>query len=692
VEDRQEKRMKSIRIVNGMLALALALCVTAQAAVDQATVDRAFARLAEYQYGDDYMELAPIERAVSQSLGNESARAALEKRLIDVLRGTAPNGAKDYACRMLSLIGTAQSVPALAALLPDPDLTGLARFALERIPDPAVDRAFLEAVEKTSGRYQAGVINSIGIRRDPAAVKTLANRLKADDPVVVEAALLALGKIATTESARILAQFRSDDTTRLRQTAAAAYLEAADRLLQAGNAEAAGRIYEQLYRDHESGALHLAGFQGLVAARPSEANQRLLTALSAEDVPVRNLAARLVSELPGETPRAFLDALGNLPGDAQVALLGALRLRGDGTARPVVLPLLKSEDAPVRMAAIDALSSLGTAADVLPVARIAASGPRPEREVAQSTLALLPGADINQAILAAMAEADPVVKVELLRSLIPRVARETVSTVAGHLTDSDARVGRAAAEVLSAMGDEGQVPALVRFVAQATADSQREAGVRALTSIAGRVSDRAVDGLLSGLDEAQSTGRAALLRVLPVIGGERALNFVRQGIKDRDEDVRDGSVRALINWREAEAAPDMLATIQTTENASHRVLAFRGYVRLTREIDVPPARRFEMVKEAAKLAQTPEDKRLVIGALGEIQTVEALKMAAGYLEDSDLANEAGAAVVKIAPGLDAAARPTAIEALEQVTSKASAQPIIDDARRALDRLQRGSSR
>jgi HEAT repeat protein len=684
--------MKPIWIVNGMLALALALCVSAQAAVDQATVDRAFARLAEYQYGDDYMELAPVERAVSESLGNESARAALEKRLIDVLRGTAPNGAKDYACRMLSLIGTAESVPALAALLPDPDLTGLARFALERIPDPAVDRAFLEALEKTSGRYQAGVINSIGIRRDPAAVKTLANRLKAQDPVVVEAALLALGKIATTESARILAQFRSDVSTRLRQTAEAAYLEAADRLLQAGNAEAAGRIYEQLYRDHQSGALHLAGFQGLVEARPSEANQRLLTALSAENVPVRNLAARLVSELPGETPRAFLDALGNLPGDAQVALLGALRLRGDEAARPVVLPLVKSDDAPVRMAAIEALSSMGTAADVLPVARIAASGPRPEREVAQGTLASLPGENINQAILASMAEADPAVKVELLRSLIPRVARETVSTVAGHLTDSDARVGRAAAEVLSAMGDEGQVPALVRFVTQATAESQREAGVRALTSIAGRVKDRAVDGLLSGLDEAQSTGRAALLRVLPVVGGERALNFVRQGIKDSDEEVRDGSVRALINWREAEAAPDMLATIQTTKNPSHRVLAFRGYVRLTREIDVPPARRFEMLKEAANLAQTPEDKRLVIGALGEIQAVESLKMAAGYLEDSDLANEAGAAVVRIAPGLDAAARPAAIEALEQVTSKASAQPIIDDARRALDRLQRSGSR
>jgi HEAT repeat protein len=684
--------MKRIRTINGMLALVLALCMTAEAAVEPATVDRAFERLAEYQYGDDYMELAPIERAVSGSHGNETARAALEKRLIQTISGTAPDGAKDYACRMLTLIGTAESVPALAALLPDEDLSGLARYALERIPDGAVDRALREALGQTSGRFQAGVINSIGIRQDQEAVQDLAGLLKASDPVVVEAALLALGKIATTASVRVLAQFRRSGEVSLRDTTEAAYLEAADRLLQKGQAEAAAQIFEQLERDHTAGALHLAGFRGLVMSRPTEANQRLLDALSAENVPVRHLAARLVAELPGETPRAFLDALAGLPADAQVALLGALRLRGDGAARSVVLPLMKSGDAAVRVAAVDALSSVGTASDVLTVARIAATGQGAEREAARSTLTLLPGADINQAILAAMAKAEPAVKVELLRSLIGRVARETVSSVANHLADGEAQVGRAAAEVLSAMGDERQVPALVNFVVRSTVENQREAGVRALTSIAGRVKEQAVDGLVSGLREAPPAGRAALLRVLPVVGGEQALAVVRRGIEDSNEVVRDGSVRALINWREAAAAPHLLGIIRTTENSSHRVLAFRGYVRLTREVEVTPATRLDMLRDVVKLAETAEDKRLVIGALGEIPTVEALRMAAGYLDDPELANEAGAAVVKIAPALESGERSTAIEALQHVVSAATAQPIIDDAQRALDRLERRGAR
>jgi HEAT repeat protein len=680
--------MKRTRMMNGMLALALALCVTVEAAVDSATVDRAFARLAEYEYGDDYTELAPIERAVHASLGNEPMRAALEARLVLVLSGTAPNGAKDYACRMLSLIGTAKSVPALATLLPDREMSGLARYALERIPDPAVDRALRAALGQTSGLSLTGVINSIGIRRDKDAVEGLAGLLKGSDRVVVEAALLALGKIATTESARLIAQFREVGPEPLREMAEVAYLEVADRLLQDGNREVAARIFEQLYGDHTSGALHLAGFQGLVAARPAEANRRLLAALSAEDLPVRHLAARLVVELPGETPRAFLDALARLPADAQVALLGALRLRGDVVARAAVLPLLESGDVAVRVAAVDALSTVGTAADVITLGQIAAGDQRAEREAARNSLTLMPGDDINPAILAALAEAVPPVKVELLRSLIGRVARETVSVVAGHLADSDPGVGRAAAEVLSAMGDEGQVPALVSFVVGSTVESQREAGVRALTSIAGRVREQAAEGLLAGLREAPPAGQAALFRVTPVIGGARTLAVVRGGIQSSDEVVRDAAVRALINWREAEAAPDLIGIIRTTQNPSHRVLAFRGYVRLAREIEVTPAVRLGMIRDVAMLAESTEDKRLVIGALGEIATVEALRLAGGYLEDPALANEAGAAVVRIVPRLSKVDRSTAVEMLRRVVAAASARPILDDAQRALDRLQR----
>ena len=60
-----------------------------------------------------------------------------------------------------------------APLLLDEQLTSWARIALEVIPGPEADAALREAMGKLSGRHRIGVINSIGFRRDAAAVTAL---------------------------------------------------------------------------------------------------------------------------------------------------------------------------------------------------------------------------------------------------------------------------------------------------------------------------------------------------------------------------------------------------------------------------------------------------------------------------------------------------------------------------------------
>jgi HEAT repeat protein len=83
-------------------------------------------------------------------------------------------------------IGTKQAVPALAALLADPKLAHYARYGLEPIPDPSVDKALRDALGKIKGRPLVGVINSIGQRKDAE---------------VADAAAAALGRISGTPAA-----------------------------------------------------------------------------------------------------------------------------------------------------------------------------------------------------------------------------------------------------------------------------------------------------------------------------------------------------------------------------------------------------------------------------------------------------------------------------------------------------------
>lgn len=83
----------------------------------------------------------------------ESAHAALpgeEQQLIGVLQSNPSAAEKDAACARLKRIGTDLSVPALAALLTDEQLSHSARYALESMRSNKAGQALTDALSKTA--------------------------------------------------------------------------------------------------------------------------------------------------------------------------------------------------------------------------------------------------------------------------------------------------------------------------------------------------------------------------------------------------------------------------------------------------------------------------------------------------------------------------------------------------------------
>lgn len=74
------------------------------------------------------------------------ARAATEADLVRLLQSDAGVTQKADACQQLRLCGSAQSVPALARLLGDEQLSQAARHALEGITAPEASDALREAL------------------------------------------------------------------------------------------------------------------------------------------------------------------------------------------------------------------------------------------------------------------------------------------------------------------------------------------------------------------------------------------------------------------------------------------------------------------------------------------------------------------------------------------------------------------
>jgi len=226
--------------------------------------DQAFEALKSYDWGADPKVLKPIEEAVVSTHGNGAARKELEARLSAVLSSNVSRDAKDYVCRKLMVVGTASSVPALAALLPDKDLSHMARYALERITAPEAAQALRDALSKLTGALKVGVISSLGARRDATSVAALAALVADNDMAVARAAALALGTIRNREASDALAKAKPA-TDEVKSAVTDATLSCAEGLLTGGNKLQALAVYQRLAGDTQPKHVRLAATKGILA-------------------------------------------------------------------------------------------------------------------------------------------------------------------------------------------------------------------------------------------------------------------------------------------------------------------------------------------------------------------------------------------------------------------------------------------
>jgi hypothetical protein len=214
--------------------------------------------------------LIPIDRAVMEVHGNPATRAALEQRLAAYLAPSYASVTRAFACRELAIIGSAASVPAVAPLLLDDELSVFARNVLERIPGAEADKALRDALAKARGRTKIGIINSVGVRRDARSAPLLA-RILIDEPESSAAAAKALGEIATPEAAKALESYRmhiaGKGTPEVRLAVADGLLICAERFIAAGERAQAVKLLEPLTNTWQPPHVRLAATRALSAAQ-----------------------------------------------------------------------------------------------------------------------------------------------------------------------------------------------------------------------------------------------------------------------------------------------------------------------------------------------------------------------------------------------------------------------------------------
>lgn len=642
-----------------------------------------FAALAEkaanYVSGGDVVPLRELERALVATIDAPADRAQAEAALVRMLAADASFEAKRFACERLSEYGTDAAVPALAALLGAEETAGLACTALGGIRTEKAAEALRTALAASKGPSRVQVISALGLRRDEPSAAALAGLARDADAAVARAAVTALGRIASPAAVAALAALRKDAPAGLAADAAAASLDAAERM---ADRAAAAALCDEILQSAKAAHLRRGAYAALLRADADGGLARIRAALKAKprDALLVPVAIARVAELQDAGASKTFGAM--LPGllpDEQGWMIGALAARGDADARAAIRGQVASTQAVTRRTALAAVGRIEDAAAV-PLLATALAGAAAEEDrvaVEQALAGLRGGSATDTAIAQAVQKAQGVARVALIGLLARRGATGEVPALLIESDSTNAAVARAAYQALSKLAGAAEVPALLQRLAKA-GDKALRADVEAATARAlSRMPDaaagsKAVRGALAA--NPGTDLRCALLRLLPVAGDAAALEALRKALAGDDAPVRDAAVRALAGWPDVAAWDALAAVFQKPENDAQRALAFGGLVRMTRTLNAKPddalIARYRLLVDGIR---TDDDRRQILGALTGVAHPAALEMAVPMLDVPAVRAEAILALKGILPAVKPSHPKEAVEAWKKMRA-AEGQP------------------
>ena len=655
-----------------------AVALAAFAGVEQTVADllpKLAAAKVEDRYGAQ-MELQHLAANAARP-GAEAERAELATLLAAKATDAAvPQPARVWVVRQLEYIGAAESVSALTALLKDPDaeLKECARRALEKNSAPAATESLRAALGQGGDiSWRIGLIQSLGEKGDIASVSLIAPSLSQTETSFAAAA--ALGKIANEQAVKELWSAFDKHTP----AAADALIAAAGRLVARGDSKSAAPIYAKLKNNPDNGALRAVALLGMAKASPAGAKQLVAEGLSDPDYRPQSAAITIAKEIYGNNVSRLLVSL--LPGlnpGPKVFVLRAL----DASAEKQLMAVAGDPQEMVRIAAIERLAQVGTAACIPVLFQSATAASSATQKAAAAALGRIADPGAGTAIASLAGQGDPKSRAVAINILARRNDPAAAPALLNYAGEADPEVSAAACAALAKVGTDAELEGLVRLAVA----GKTPGAPAALQAVASRARDKsaAAQKLIALAKTATPQQMASLFEVLALLGGNESLAVLSSSADSSNAEVKDAAIRALANWPDFPATTTLLA-IASDPNTSrvHNVLAVQAIARLVKSSDKePPALRVTTAVGALHAATRDEEKKLMLTALASVPDRSAGEAIKPFLSTANYQQEAGLAAMTLAETLRKTDKSAARDLAEAVKQAA----VSDAATRRADAL------
>ena len=530
--------------------------------------------------------------------GRDAARGLFTQALIDALgRATDPT-VKQFFAFHLEWAGNDAAVPALAALLDDPATVQGGAAALEAIATPVAVGALKAKLASAPEPCKARITKAIDVIGGVSAAPVAPNAAKTEGPSARAVALEALAREKGENAAKELAATASDP-----------------------------------------------------------------------DPQYRGAALLLTKRIPGKVGSVpWVRALrGAEDASVRAQIVAMLATRDDESAQKAVLAALRDDDMAVRSAALETMSGAVAEKGAKMLFRmVAAPASNNEMVAAKQALKRAAGAAVADEAAKRYARQCPCAAKDIPGWLPPkqdppdiRRAWLEILTVrgtdahahvpAGALQDDDASVRLEAYAALRVLGGPNQVGAVYAAFTAAKADNEEAAARETLAAIT-KTDAAARESLTVRTTEKLSAATDAdaprFMRLLNTLGGAAGAKAVAGASLSTAlaEATRLEALHQLAVWPDTAGLAQIAALLNSVETAATRIAIIEGVCDAAKRASDTTDFAATVAPVSAKL-RTADEKRAFLKGLGAIRVAGAARAIAPFLDDPEVANEAGSALV-----------------------------------------------